>query len=187
MKVNNNEKLILIMLSEIHEKLKITESIINSNRIRSAISSNNLWGLYWKDNHITSNENKEPSYVKEVFNALKIWDYIENAYDNLSDIDKDILKKSKKLFSDNPKFPGFDEKDEHALLSAANFFVNDLNLFLRFKGRNFNSHTPMNEAYQRMWQVYDKILPDLNGEPLNVEQLIQLLQELTHPDSRHNK
>jgi hypothetical protein len=46
MKLSDGEKLILIMLSDVYEKLEI-EGEINPKFVKSAIGSGHPWGLKW--------------------------------------------------------------------------------------------------------------------------------------------
>jgi hypothetical protein len=76
----------------------------------------------------------------------------------------------------DPKFLGFDGNYETEYVSIARFLVEKLDNFSKFKGREFNSHTPMVERYKRMCAKFDLIRPKLvDGRELSVDELIELL------------
>ena len=111
MNLTNSEKLILIMLSDIYEKLGIDSSSgIDPKFVKSAIFSDNTWGLEWEYTGIFSDKNEPtPPEVTEVVNFLDMWDFIERAYEKLDDAGKKELEdKVDSPFGKHVKFRGFD-------------------------------------------------------------------------------
>lgn len=183
MKITDGEKLILLMLSELYDKLGV-EGEVEPDFIRSAIFSNNTWSIPWKYVGIPFDEQETPEVVKEVLDILDMWSMIERSYENLSSEAKKFVEKEAYTFGKDPKFPGFDGNNETEYMGTASFLVNDLDRFEEFKGRNFNSHCPSIDSYRRMLSVFKPILRSLNFQPLSAQNIVDILKERVHPDNR---
>ncbi|WP_201534101.1 YfbU family protein [Psychrobacter immobilis] len=184
MKVSDGEKLILLMLSELYDRLEIHEEI-DSEFIRSAIFSNNIWAIPWKYSGIPFEDQDEPEIVKEVLDILDMWNFIEYSYEHLSEKEKEYLDEIvTNPFGKDPKFPGFDGNSESSYMGTASFIVNELDRFEEFKGRNFNSHSPSLDGHGRMLTVFKEIRETINFGPLSVEDLAKILKERVHPSRR---
>lgn len=61
-----------------------------------------------------------------------------------------------------------------------------LGRFANFRKRDFNSHMPMSlDGHRRMLKVYEPMRPSLGGgHLLSAHQLVALLNEGEHPNSR---
>lgn len=182
MKLSSGEKLILIMLSEIYEKLELNGEI-DPKFIKSAIINDQTWGIGWEHSGIQF-EDETPAKVYEVAEILDMWNSIEYAYNELSAADKLLVEKEANPFGKDPKFKGFDGNNEGAEMCIVSFLINDLNRYQEFKGRDLNSHAPSMDAYKRMYTVYKPMISGLMGNPLDANQLIQILHKKTHPDHR---
>lgn len=183
MNVSDGEKLILLMLSELYEKLEI-DGEVEPDFIRSSIFSNNTWSIPWKYVGISFENQETPEIVYEVLNILDMWSFIERSYAELSDEDKAKVIEGAAPFGENPSFPGFDGNNESEYMGKASFIVNELERFEEFKGRNFNSHCPSIEGYARMLSMYEPIMKKLNYQLLSAGSLIAVLKERVHPDNR---
>lgn len=184
MKISDGEKLILLMLSELYDRLEI-KGEIESEFIRSAIFSNNIWAIPWKYSGIPFEDQDDPEIVKEVLDILGMWSFIEYSYEQLSEKEKKYLQDTVvKPFGENPKFPGFDGNHESSYMGIASFIVNELDRFEEFKGRNFNSHFPSLDGHERMLSVFKEIQETMNFGPLSVEDLSEILKERVHPSRR---
>lgn len=184
MKISDGEKLILLMLSELYDSLNVTGEV-EPDFIRSAIISDKLWSIPWKYPGIPFENTETPQIVSDVLDILDMWSCIEYSYDQLSAEDKHKLEVEASPFGFNPKFLGFDGNSETEYLGTASFIVNRLDRFEEFKGRNFNSHCPLLETYNRMLSLYATIQSNLfMGSVLSVSQLIGLLKEQVHPSKR---
>ena len=181
MKITDGEKLILLMLSELYDKLGV-EGEVEPDFIRSAIFSNNTWSIPWKYVGIPFDEQETPEVVKEVLDILDMWSMIERSYENLSSEAKKFVEKEAYPFGKDPKFPGFDGNNETEYMGTASFLVNDLDRFEEFKGRNFNSHCPSIDSYRRMLSVIKPILRSLNFQPLSAQNIVDILKERVHPE-----
>tara|TARA_B100001059_G_C17747247_1_gene535056 strand:- start:150 stop:701 length:552 start_codon:yes stop_codon:yes gene_type:complete len=183
MKITDGEKLILLMLSELYDKLGV-EGEVEPDFIRSAIFSNNTWSIPWKYVGIPFEEQDTPEVVKEVLDILDMWSMIERSYEILSNESKEFVEKEASPFGKDPKFPGFDGNNETEYMGTASFLVNDLDRFEEFKGRNFNSHYPSIDSYRRMLSVFKPLLQNLNFQPLSAQNIVDILKERVHPDNR---
>ena len=135
MKISDSEKLILAMLSQIHQKLEINDGI-NPEFIQDAIYSDNTWAISWEYSGIPFDNIENPSHVKEVVNYLDMWSFIEGTYSNLSEEDKTKLEKISDVYGKNPIFPGFDGNNECDHLNVTDFLIDKLGRFTSFKGRD---------------------------------------------------
>ena len=183
MNVSDSEKLILLMLTELYDSVGV-KGEIDPDFIRSAIFSDKTWSIPWKYYGIPFEDQDTPEVVKEVLDILEMWSVIESSYAELSDDEKDLVEKEASPFGKKPTFKGFDGNNESEYMSTASFIVNELERFEEFKGRNFNSHSQSIDAYNRMKFVFEKIRKNIDFYPLNAQQLINLLKEKIHPDSR---
>jgi len=183
MKLSDGEKLIVLMLSELYEKLDV-KGEIEPEFIKSAIYSDQLWGLKWKYSGIPFEESDEPAIVKEVVDILDMWSFIERGYSKLSEEQKEKLETDVPHFGKDPKFIGFDGNNETEYMDTAMFLVNELERFQEFSGRIFNSHCPSIYSHNRMLDAFDPIRKTLSYEPLNLDQLTTILKARVHPSQR---
>lgn len=185
MKITDGEKLILLMLSELYEQREV-EGEIDPDFIKSAIFSENLWGIPWKYSGIPFESQESPALVKEVVDILDMWSFIENAYEELSVEEKKKLEKDAEPFGKNPMFSGFDGNNETEHMSIARFLINDLDRFQEFKDRSLNAHMPTLETHHRMLSVFEGIRRTLTSGSLSIEQLTTVLRERIHPEHRNS-
>ena len=183
MRVSDGEKLIILMLSELYDKLEIRGEI-KRIFIRSAIFSDNTWSIPWKYSGIPFENQETPEIVKEVLDILEMWSFIERSYEVLSDDEKNVVRNGADPFGDDPTFPGFDGNNEPNQMGIATFLVNDLDRFQEFKGRYFNSHCPSIDSYRRMLPVFESTRRMNNYNLLSVQQIIDILRERIHPELR---
>jgi len=183
MKLTDGEKLIILMLSEVHEKLQI-EGETDPDFLRSAIFNDHLWGIRWKYSGIPFEAAEDPPIVREVVDILDMWSFIEHAYAELTDDERQQLALAAKPLGENPRFRGFDGNNESEHMSVAMFLVNQLERFQEFKGRAFNCHHPSLETHRRMLAVFEPIRASMVDSSLSVDQLAKLLKEQIHPSRR---
>lgn len=180
MKLSDGEKLIILMLSDLHEKLDINGEI-EPYFLKSAIFNDHLWGIRWKYSGIPFEDSEDPTIVKEVADILDMWSFIERGYSKLNEKDKETLSNNVEFFGKNPKFEGFDGNNESEYMSTAMFLVNDLDRFTEFKGRSFNCHHHSIGMHKRMLEKFMPIRKQLSHEPLTVDQLTEILRAKAHP------
>jgi uncharacterized protein YfbU (UPF0304 family) len=76
-----------------------------------------------------------------------------------------------------PQFDGFDGNNETELKSIARFFVNDMKRWRRFKGRDFDSHSPTAGRYRRMVRAFEPMRRTLDHRrQLSAKQIIELVE-----------
>lgn len=178
MKLSNPEKLILLMLSDIYEKLEL--SGIDTNLIRSAIHTENTWALDWEMPGVVGSDSEPPPpLVVDVINYLDMWSFLEEAHSSFDASLKDQVAKEAEPFGKHVRFPGFDGNNEFEALSIARILINDMGRFSRFKGRDLNSHTPLLVVYKRMYSIFEPIRESLSGtRPLAPSQVVTILQAM---------
>lgn len=175
MKLTNSEKLILVMLADIQNKLG-KEHELDGEFIKRAIFSDNTWALEWEYTGIFSGEPEEaPPEVNDVCNILDMWFFIESAYDEMDPDDKARIAEEVGPLGKNVRFLGFDGNYETKHLSVASFLINDMDRFQHFSGRDLNSHCPVVDGYLRMFEIFKTIRPQLAEAGLTADQITRLL------------
>lgn len=177
MKISNSEKLILVMLCEIYEKLGIgKEGEIDPEFIKSAIYSENTWGLEWKYHGLFSSTSDTPAEVTEVVNFLDMWSFLEESHEKLAQSDKDKLIEDGGVWAKSVKFRGFDGNNEGEYMGIARFLTKDLDRFSRFKDRNLNSHMPCVGTYRRMYEAFEPIRRNLMDRGLSLSEMTVVMK-----------
>ncbi|HSH71433.1 MAG TPA: YfbU family protein [Methylophilaceae bacterium] len=174
MKLTNAEKLILVMLSDITEKLHIDHGI-DPKLVKSAIHSGNTWGLDWKYPGLGKTDQAAPAIANEITDILEMWTYIEEAYKDLTSDEKSRVKIDAGL-SGPPRFSGFDGDSELEFHKIAYFLIYDLKLFKKFKMDTVDAPGPKMPEYKRMFKIWGSVKPNLAGLSLNANQLVEILK-----------
>lgn len=161
------------MLADLHEKLGIDPE--NAKFINSAIHSDQAWAIPWKFTGLFGDQaERAPDEVYEVLNFLDMWAILEEGMEALSPEAKQSLESSSK---GHIAFTGFDGNNETREMGIAYFFINKLNSFTRFAGRDLNSHAPSLERYRAMYRVFEPLRLNVGpGRPLLKEELLQVFQ-----------
>lgn len=178
MELTKAEKLILAMLSDIQEHLKV-QGEIDPKLVKSALWGDHTWGLTWEYSMLFGGEIEKPEGVSEVVDILDMWSATESYYRRLSPEDKELVNAEGNPFGGEVQFPGFDGNDqvEGHYMSIAQFFVDDLHRFTSFQGRDFNSHHLMLGTYRRMLAIFQPLRPQIPDAPLSAAQIISILKE----------
>ncbi|HXS95954.1 MAG TPA: YfbU family protein [Candidatus Limnocylindrales bacterium] len=177
MELSKAEKLILAMLCDIHEHLKV-QSDIDSKLVKSALWGDKTWGLTWEYSMLFGGSIEKPEGVSEVVDILDMWSAIESYYGRLSPEDQQLVKSEVRRFGGDLRFPGFDGNDEVEgnYMSISEFLVNDLHRFGSFRGRDFNSHHPFLDMYRGMVKAFSKVRPQIPDSPLSAAQIISIFK-----------
>ena len=183
MKLSDGEKIIILMLTELYEKLQI-DGEMEPEFLRSAIFNDMPWGIKWKYSGIPFSESEEPPVVKEVLDILEMWSCIERAYSKLSSSDKEAIKTKIGVHGESPRFQGFDGNNESEYVGTALFLVNELERFIEFKVRSLNCHYPSIDMHHRMLSAFEPLRRKFGPTDLSVESLLSVLQEQVHPSNR---
>ena len=137
-KITDGERLMLVMLADIHTHLKV-KGEIKPDFIMDAIYGGHYWGLAWGHPGLFDGQEDSAQNVSEVVDVLNMWSLIESGYAALSAKDKSLVEKEAAPFGKNPRFPGFDGNNETEHMGIANFLIKKLEGFANFAGRDLNS------------------------------------------------
>lgn len=183
MKLSDGEKLIILMLADLHKALKIKDAEIDPAFISKAILYDKLWGINWEYHGIPFEKSEDPPALKETADFLDMWMFIEESYAKLSTADKKLLEKEAEPFGTHVIFPGFDGNNEEHY-GIARFLIKDMKKFEHFAKHELNSHSISVDAYRRMYRVFEPMRIHLGSRRLNAGELIAILKERTHPMHR---
>ena len=180
-KFGSGDKLILSMLCEIYKQLQINGGI-NPEFVQAAIDGGHYWGLKLEYPGIFHNYEDKEHVVSEVVDVLEMWSFIESGFGKLSKKDRNFVAAEADPFGQTVIFTGFDGNYESEYLHVARFFVDELQRFSVFKGRDLNSHVPLLDAYRRMLGAFEPMRLKLIGRELNATEIVDLLK-VEHPRS----
>ena len=174
MDISDKDRLILLMLSEIHEKLEINGEI-DPKFVRASILNNQLWGLAWEYAGIFLNHKENPDVVNETTEILDMYRLISTSIKKFDDVEIDQIKADAYPFSDYIEYQGFDgNNDPH--LGVVEFLVRDLQRYDELQGREtLNSHSQSTlTRYRSMLNVYRNLTkPNYPSQGLNADQLVR--------------
>jgi uncharacterized protein YfbU (UPF0304 family) len=170
------------MLCEIQEHLKL-KGDTNTELIKEAIYSGNLWGLEWGMSGVFHDEETPPEVVSETCRILTMWERLEQSFKSLKPAEQEWLDQTVKPFGKDVEFPGFDGNVESEYISAADFLVQHLGRFQPFKGRDLNGHFPSIDMHRRMLPSFEKIYNQVLNKNFTVAQIAEVLKLQKHPDS----
>ncbi len=178
--LGDGEKLIVMMLCQLFEHLKV-ESEIDPAFVEEVIYGGHYWALGWEYSGIFHSHQDAETVVTEVVDILDMWSFLERGFGALSKKDKDKVAAGAEPFGKHVFFAGFDGNNESEHIGVARFLINKLDRFTEFKGRDLNAHTHTLDAYRRMLSVFEPIRPNLIGRDLDAEEIIQILKAMLHP------
>ncbi len=168
MKMSDGERLIIVMLAEVMEALKVNKEI-DPTLVKSLVIDNAGWALKRKYPGIFNSEPTSDKVVSETTNILWMWGIIESSISKLSGAE---AKEASGWHW--AKFEGFDgNNDDHH--GIAYTMVNELGEFESFKGRALNSHTQSSlPHYREMYEKFDRYIKDGKAAPLSFNALREL-------------
>jgi uncharacterized protein len=140
--LTDSEKLIILLLAEV---LKSQEGYGDKKRmelLQDIIHDGHLWALK-QERFIPQAHVDSKISVDLVYSTLDMWSIIEEAYNGFTAEETQLVKDGLGEFGIKPKFQGFDGNHETEYLSITRFIVDKLERYQIFKGRDFNSHSPM--------------------------------------------
>ncbi|HEY4146601.1 YfbU family protein [Pinirhizobacter sp.] len=176
MQFTNAEKLMLVMIAEMHQASSIKNGI-NSKLVQDALWSNNDWAIGWDVQLPWLQRDANPPYVNHVVDVLDMWTFIESGYRALSpdDVKRVDVETG---YQGGPKFSGFDGNNESEEYSAARFLIEEMGRFSSFVGRDLNSHSPTIDHSRRRLAVFKSIrdgLGDRNPVRMNADEIIEVV------------
>lgn len=175
--LSDGEKLITTMLADVIKGLNI-KTDTNIDLVQNVIYGGHYWALGWEMPGLFHDHIDKRSRVSFVVDVLDMWDFLEEAFEKLSDDDKARLAEKADPFGKHVRFPGFDGNNEIEYMSIARFLINDLSRFSRFQDRkhDLNSHHSTLETYGKMYRAFEPIRKTLiHGKAMSVEQLAEVL------------
>lgn len=183
-RLNNTDRLVMWMLAEvlknqIGERKNQAEAkwdLKTPELVQQAIYGGHFWALDWELTGIMHSHVDDPTKLHLVVDVLDTWSFIEEAYESYDEETRSALKGELGFRGDNPQFMGFDGNNETEYLGIAQFLVEHLGRFSRFKGRSFNSHMPTVGRYAQMAKTFEPIRKNLIGRKLTTVEMAQLLQ-----------
>lgn len=187
MEFTNEQKLIVALLTDIHEKLEIKDSF-DPEFVRRMVLRGHGWALEWKYPGVFDEAEGTPEAVTLVCDVLDMWSVLERSFEALDDNQRQALSEAAGDFGRDVRFPGFDGNNESEYLSIARILVEDLDRWDEFAGRIDNAHMRTVDGYQRMLPVFegarDRKLDSGDFTGLDVEELAQVLIERRRPENR---
>ena len=183
MEFSDEQKLIITLLTDIHAKLEIEDSV-DPLFVQRMVNENQAWALEWAYPGLFESADT-PGYVRFVADVLDMWETLERSFSELSVEEKQRLAELAPVFGERVEFQGFDGNKEFRERSVAKILINDLDRWEIFKGRSLNSHMGSIDAYTRMLEVYGQ-LPDeaKYDRQLSPEELAEVMNERVHPGNR---
>jgi uncharacterized protein len=174
MKVTAAEKVILFMLADLHEHLKV-KSDLDPKFIKEAITGGNAWALTWQYGGAFNNQEPTDDLIQEVCSILDMWTVLEASHNSLSGPDKGRVTAQCIGYGTTVNFPGFDANNEGEHLSVCRCLMEQLGRYASLGGKAINSHHATLDHYHRMLDVYGPIADKAGPRRLNVGELIQVL------------
>ena len=181
-----SEKLILSMLCDLAGDRNDRERI-DPDFVQYAIAGGHYWAFGWKYPDVFGGRPDSPELVREVVDILEMWTVLEHHYDHLGESDKARVASEAAPYGTDVKFMGFYANEESPHLSIAEFLIERIGNYPRFKGRDLNTTRPVVDWYRRMLQVYEPMYKSLlagRNRSLSVSDIVALLLEQIHPDNR---
>ena len=167
------DKLNFLLLRDIAKHLKV-DTNTNLDFMSEVIYGGHYWAPTWEMQGLFHDHADRPADVSLVVNVLDMWSFVEEALEKLPPEDLDKIKAANHGFL--PQFDGFDGNNETDLMGIAQFFVQTMNRFQRFKGREFNSHAQVAGRYRRMAKAFEPMRSTLaHRRQLSANQILELL------------
>ena len=176
MLLSNGEKIILLMVSQLHEHLKIEDT--RAPLIRQAIESGNVWAIEDSFPEVFDNNEIAPDVVRITRDVLTMWLSLEESFAALSSSEKEWLRANSQHVADRVVFPGFSGNYEIEYLSAARFMVDVLEKYEHFAGRDLNNSFPRMDTYRKMLPTFEAILHKGGCLSLTAQQIAEVFAPL---------
>jgi uncharacterized protein len=178
MKLSDGEKLIIVMMCDIHKTLNLKGSV-DPDFVRSSIEAGNFTELRSEVQGAFNNPTNAPAI--EVGEILTMWSAIERGYKRLTTDEKDLVEAEAGPLGRGVRFSGFDGDVESEHHDIAHFLIEEVGRFERFQGRTLNSHMPALDGYRRMLRVFAPMQPEAGDGRLSARQIITLANAEKYP------
>lgn len=178
MNLSEGERLILVMLCDIHKALNL-KGAIDPDALRPLIlkEHNGAARAISGENNLHRGRTPVASEVSEI---LDMWSAIERGYKHLSVEEKRVVEAEAGPLGRGVRFSGFDAESEIEYRDAAHHLIEVTGLFERFQGRNLEAHMPALAGYRRMLRLYGPMRPAARDARLGMRQIIDLANAEKH-------
>lgn len=186
MRPTATEKLILSMLCDLARD-RNDKGGIDPDFVQYAIGGGHYWAFGRKYPDLFGARPVSPDLVREVVDILQMWTVLEHHYDHLEETDKARVASEAEPYGTDVKFMGFYPNEESSHKSIAEFLIEHIGNYPRFKGRHLITTRPVVDWYRRMLKVYEPMLKSLlagRNESLSASDIVALLLEQAHPAKR---
>jgi uncharacterized protein len=171
MNLSEGERLILVMLCDIHKALNL-KSTIDPDTLKLSILDAGKNGAAVNGG---AGEQRDRAAVEgEVSDILDMWSAIERGYKHLSVDQKREVEIGAGPLGRGVRFSGFDAESEIAYRDIAQALIEEAGQFDRFQGRSLDAHMPALAGYRRMLRLYGPIRSVSGDRRLDVQQIIAL-------------
>jgi uncharacterized protein len=173
MNLSEGERLILVMLCDIHKALNL-KSTIDLDALKPLILETRSNGAERPVNGASGDHRDRTAVTTEVSDILDMWSAIERGYKHLSVEEKREVEIGAGPLGRGVRFSGFDAESEIAYRDIAHVMIEEAGQFERFQGRNLDAHMPALAGYRRMLRLYGPIRSVSGDRRLDVQQIIAL-------------
>jgi uncharacterized protein len=173
MKLTDGERLIVLMLCDVHKALNLNATI-DPEFVKAAVVSGNLRELKWQIDGILQRDQDGDGAVQEVDDILNMWSAVERGYKRLSLEEKQEVEAGAGPLGRGVRFSGFDGETEREHRDIAHFFIEKAGRFERFQGRNLDAHMPTLKGYRRMLGIFAPMQAPDGEARLGAGQIIEL-------------
>lgn len=177
MNLSDGEKLILSMLCDLQQALKVRGSV-DIELVRTFISD----GQQYKPSLARSGTtDRSSARAQEVGQILEMWSAVERGYKRLSLEEKEQVEAEAGPLGRGVRFSGFDDETEADHRDVARALIEESGRFDRFHGRKLSTDMPTLDGYRRMLALFGSMGPISADARLNVRQIIALANAEKHP------
>ncbi len=161
MNLTEPEKLMLLMLADIHEHLSIEDGSVDGAFVRAAIADGQTWALSSQyRGQAYASEGKSRAEADEVYDVLDMWRFLEEGYAALSAADRARVDATN--FGDPVQMPGFDGHEDQIYI--AKFIIERMDGFQSLKDRaTRDCHSPVKARYAAMVSAFTPLRAQLSS------------------------
>lgn len=181
MHLSEGERLILVMLCDIHKALKI-KGAIDPDALTASVLNGDSGGLGAVVSEVAGLCASAEGVAGEVDQILAMWAAIERGYKRLTVDEKREVEAGAGPLGRGVRFSGFDAESENRHREAAQSLIEQTEKFERFQGRNLDAHMPCLAGYRRMLRAYGLMRGSDPDPRLGVEQIIVLANAEKYAD-----
>jgi uncharacterized protein YfbU (UPF0304 family) len=172
MELRPAERLILLLLGDVHQALKI-QGDIDTGFLRKAILQGQFWALDWEMPGARYDASHE--VVEDVVKILDLHAILEASWEALEPKHRADIQMPERL-----RFSGFNAAEEQPHYDIARFLIEEMGRFPQFKGRRLDAPAPTLARARSMLRALHQLRPDeelTTRVRLNAGELRELLAE----------